>query len=161
MIKAEFEKAQRPKRSKLAIAAGALVAVVLVVGGIVVVNAASEYRAEIDAKLAAAQQYYDDAAEQNELSVQAASSAEQSAQRAQDAADATEAAEAAAKAKAAAAKAKAAAEATGSVYGQYPSGYAVPFIASSDPENANGGDYDVNACASKSATTVNGVPRCD
>lgn len=47
------------------------------------------------------------------------------------------------------------------VYGQYPSGWPVPFTPSSDPNNAAGGDYDVSACASGTASTVNGVPVCD
>lgn len=47
------------------------------------------------------------------------------------------------------------------VYGQYPSGWSVPFIPSSDPNNAAGGDYDVSACASGTASTVGGQVVCD
>lgn len=47
-------------------------------------------------------------------------------------------------------------------WGNYPSGYPVPFVASSDPENANGGEWAVAACASGSATTGgDGRPYCD
>lgn len=42
-----------------------------------------------------------------------------------------------------------------------PSGSAVPFIPSSDPNNAAGGDYDVSQCASGTASTIGGVPTCD
>jgi cytoskeletal protein RodZ len=98
MMKAEFKKGQHPKRNKLAIAGGALVVVVLVIGGVVGVKAANDYRAEVDAKLTAAQDYYAAAVKQNELTAQAASEAEQSAQDAQDAADAASAHEAAVKA---------------------------------------------------------------
>ena len=41
-------------------------------------------------------------------------------------------------------------------------GYPVPFIPSSDPQNARGGDYDVTICLSGSASTSpDGTPLCD
>ena len=47
-------------------------------------------------------------------------------------------------------------------YGSYPAGYPVPFIPSSDPEDAAGGYYDTSACASGSGSTGgDGVPYCD
>lgn len=46
-------------------------------------------------------------------------------------------------------------------YGNYPKGWKVPFTPSTDPQNADGGTYDVGACASNSASTINGVPTCD
>jgi hypothetical protein len=47
--------------------------------------------------------------------------------------------------------------------GGHPSGTRVPFIPSSDPNNANGGDYEDPAvfCDNHSASTVGGVPVCD
>jgi hypothetical protein len=46
---------------------------------------------------------------------------------------------------------------------KHPSGTPVPFIKSSDPQNANGGDYidPATFCQNGSASTVNGVPTCD
>lgn len=42
-------------------------------------------------------------------------------------------------------------------------GTPLPFYPSSDPQNANGGDYadPGSYCASKSGSTINGVPQCD
>jgi uncharacterized protein HemX len=46
---------------------------------------------------------------------------------------------------------------------KHPAGTPLPFIPSSDPQNANGGDYTDPSgyCESGSASTVNGVPTCD
>jgi len=42
------------------------------------------------------------------------------------------------------------------------SGYPVPFIPSSDPQNAGHGDYDVSICINGSASTSpEGIPLCD
>ena len=137
-------------------------------------HTASEYRSDIEQSQVTAQEYYEGAELQAQLAAESAQEAADSASAAQEAVTSAEAAEAAAAAQAAAdaaaaAAAAAAAEAaakqggsTGSAaYGSYPSGTKVPFNKSDDPENAAGGDYDVNACASKSASTVNGVPVCD
>jgi hypothetical protein len=63
---------------------------------------------------------------------------------------------------AAAAKAARDAEVQGSESAGLPSGALVPFIASNDPQNAAGGTYDTNACASHSASTgSDGKPHCD
>lgn len=44
-----------------------------------------------------------------------------------------------------------------------PKGTPLPFTKSTDPQNANGGDYADPAtfCSSRSASTVGGVPQCD
>jgi hypothetical protein len=46
---------------------------------------------------------------------------------------------------------------------RHPSGTPLPFYPSSDPQNANGGDYadPGTYCESGSASTINGVPTCD
>lgn len=84
-------------------------------------------------------------------------------QAAQIAADAAAAQASAAQAAADAATAQAAAEAaakhssSSSVHGRK-----VPFIKSDDPQNANGGDWDMSVCEGGSASTgADGTPYCD
>lgn len=90
--------------------------------------------------------------------------------QAKAAADAAAAAQVAAQQAAAAAAAKAAApkqtttrSATTYAPGQAPKGTPLPFTKSSDPQNANGGDYadPGTFCASRSGSTIGGVPQCD
>jgi hypothetical protein len=85
--------------------------------------------------------------------------AQQAAQVAAAKAAAAKAATVAAKAPAKAATQK---TATNSANGA-PAGTRVPFTPSSDPQNANGGDYadPGTFCAAHSASTVGGVPVCD
>lgn len=108
MMKSEIAKHGR-KPSKLVIAAAALGVAALVAGGVVGANAANSYRAEIEAAKADAAEYYELAAEQHQLTQQAADDAQESADAAAEAATAAEAAEAAAAAQAAADAAAAAA----------------------------------------------------
>lgn len=156
---------EHPKRRIVVIAGSAVAAVALVVGGVFGVNAANDYRAAIEASERAAADYYDAAAKQSELAQAAAEAAAESAEAASAAVTSAEAAEEAAASQAAADEAAAAAAASlnggGSSNGA--PGDAVPFIPSSDPNNANGGDYiDPGIyCQSGSASTVGGVPVCD
>lgn len=119
LIKGEIEKNRAPKRTKIAYAVGTVVAAGLVVGGVFGVNA---YRAEGDAKVSAAQEFYNAAAEQNELAQAAAAEAADSAQTAEDAATAAEAEEAAAAAAVAAQQAAEAVKAANVSRGLTPEG---------------------------------------
>jgi hypothetical protein len=172
----EIAKGPRPKRSRIAIAGTALGVAVLVAGTVLGVNAANAYRADIEQSQATAKEYYEAAAEQVELADQAAQDAAESATAADEAVTAAEAEEAAAAAAAAAqaaADAAAQAAADAAAAPQQPSsgggsnpgakGDHVPFVTSSDPNNANGGDYldPGTYCDSGSASTVGGVPVCD
>jgi hypothetical protein len=162
--------AKRSHRRAWSIAAGCVIVAGLVVAAAVVVppmvaqaNAAAATAAQIKAQAAVPAAPLGDATtgdEQQTLSDSDAAGAQAIAdEKAAEAAQAAAlAAQQAAAQAAAAEKAKEASEPHGA-----PAGTPVPFIASSDPNNANGGDYEDPGifCASHSASTVNGVPVCD
>lgn len=165
MIKTEIAKQQAPRkpRGPLFYVIAALIVAAVAAVAFFGLSAANAYRADIAAMESNAQELYDAAAEQRALADAAADRAEGFAQEAGESVSSLEAAEAEAAAIAEAEAAAAAASAAENpVYGQYPSGYKVPFIKNADPEDAAGGAYDTSACASKSASTDSaGVPRCD
>jgi hypothetical protein len=102
MMRSEIAKKQSPKRSRLVIAGASLGVVLLAVGGFFGVKAANDYRSEIEASQAAAEDARADALEIKAQTQQLVDEAAASAEAAQEAVDSKAAAEDAAAAVAAA-----------------------------------------------------------
>ena len=102
-------------------------------------------------------------AQQAQVAADAAAQAAATAAAAQAAAQAAAAQAAAQAAQKAAAQAAARKAASSTAGTKHPAGTPLPFITSTDPNNAAGGTYEDPSvfCTSGSASTVGGVPTCD
>lgn len=109
MLKTEAAKGPTPKRARWVLPVAGAAVVAVAVGGFFGVRALNDYRADIEAMQTSAQEYYDAAAEQQQLAREAAEEAQGYADAASESTDSLEAAEAEAEALAAAQAAQAAA----------------------------------------------------